>query len=707
MKRIELHAIALLFLTLPVLAATRVDLDRDWQFRIDPQASGETTGWQKELPANTESVNLPHTWNIGKYDDYLGKAWYFRTFQMPLGTPDLDVALHFGATFYSSRVWLNGVAIGGHEGGYTAYVLDITSHLRAVNYLAVEIDNRISEETIPGFAMRQGTPHDAWYDWWDYGGIVRDVWLTVGGPIQVERQQIRSQLAAGNATIEDKIFLKTRLPQSTQILLRVTAFDPGNQEAASEEHSFTVSPLHTEVTLPLQLTNPKLWGIDHPNVYRMTVEVLDESKKILDEQSDTFGVRKIEIRDRHLYVNGEQVRLTGLARHEESYWEGLAETPGTMRYDYDDMKSLEVTLTRPVHYPQNPFILDYADRHGILLIPEIPVWQFSEAQLSNPHVLALAKQEMKEMIEQAGNHPSIFAWSVCNESDTGTPGGIAYFRAMRDFIKQLDPERFVSYADDNLPKLKRAEDSAANDADFLMMNQYFGSWHGPESELSASLDKIDRMFPHKMMIISEFGLPGIFAKNEEDADRKRIKIIREQMPELARRDWIAGAILWCYQDYKSRRNVRFGMDEGYVDHGLVDEYRQRKPSYYVWKEMNAPATIDVQWNETKGDVPASFTATVKPNSFDSLPSYPLHDYSLAWDVYDETKLLVHGESRFTDLASPQVITGQVEGAADTSVLQLHLTLLRPTGDIAAEKTLDWNARGQQAKQPVGAPVPAQ
>src|SRR6202044_1233753 len=151
----------------------------------------------------------------------------------------------------------------------------------------------------------------------------------------------------------------------------------------------------------------------HPNVYRMEVELTGGGGRHLDEQSDTFGLRTVEIRDRHLLVNGERVRLTGLTRHEDSPWEGLAETPGTMRRDYDEMKTLHTTLSRPVHYPQNPFILDYADRHGILLIPEIPVWQFSEAQMRDPKVIALAKQQMREMIEQAGNHPSIFAWSVC------------------------------------------------------------------------------------------------------------------------------------------------------------------------------------------------------------------------------------------------------------------------------------------------------
>ncbi len=690
-------AIILLTFSASALASTRIDLDRDWQFRTDPHETGEASGWPKQMPDGTETVNVPHTWNLGKHDDYLGKAWYFRTFAIPMQSPDEHVALHFGATFYSSRVWLNGVEIGGHEGGFTAYSLDITRHLHpeSTNYLAVEIDNRATEQTIPGMAMRQKTPRDAWYDWWDYGGIVRGVWLTVAGPLEIQRQEIRSQIKPDSAGVHDRVYLTSSSKQSEQVSVRLTAFDPENRIAATQTASLAVTPADNEIDLSLRIAAPKLWGIDHPNVYRMSVEISDASGKLLDQQSDTFGLRTIEIRDRHLLLNGERVRLTGLTRHEDSPWEGLAETPGTMRYDYDDMRSLQLTLTRPAHYLQNPFILDYADRHGILLIPEIPLWQFNESQLSDPHVIALAQRQIKEMIEQAGNHPSIFAWSVCNESATGTPGGIAYFRAMRDFIRKLDPERFVSYADDNLPKLKRAEDSAANDADFLMMNQYFGSWHGTDAELPAALDKVDRMFPHKMAIVSEFGLPGIFGRDGEDADRKRVKIIQDQMPELARRDWIAGAILWCYQDYKSRRNLRYGLEEGYVDHGLVDEYRQRRPSYYVWKDINAPATVTLRWNDEK-TVPASFTATVKPNSIESLPAYPLHNYQLRWEIYDDTKLVSRGDHKLADLSSTQSVSGQVEAGANAHKLQLHLTLVRPTGEIAAEKILNWNAVGQQA-----------
>lgn len=701
MKTLLLGAVISFFISAPLLATTRVDLDRDWLFRIDPEQIGETNNWQKKLPPNADLVSIPHTWNLGRHDGYLGKAWYFKTFDLPMQSPDLHVKLHFGATFYSARVWLNGVELGSHEGGYTAYSFDITRQMRRTNYVAVEIDNRIGAATIPGLAQR-GEEH-AWYDWWDYGGIVRDVWLTMGGPVQVRRQQIRSQIVSNAAVvapnavagvvadIEDQIFLENDLAQKQQLSVRTTALGPHSEDVGGETRTLALAHGVNSVAMSLKVRSPQLWAIDHPNLYRMRVQVVDKQGRVLDEQTDTFGLRKIEIRDRHLLINGERVRLTGLARHEESVWEGLAETPGTMLHDYDDMRSLQLTLTRPVHYPQNSFILDYADQHGILLIPEIPVWQFSEAQLKDPKVLALAKQQMREMIEESGNHPSIFAWSVCNESDTGTPGGIAYFRAMRDFIRQLDPSRFVSYADDHLPKLTRAEDSAANDADFLMMNQYFGSWHGPESELSESLDRIGRMFPDKMMIISEFGLAGIFAKDPEDADRMRVRIINEQMPELARRDWIAGAILWCYQDYKSRRNLPAGREAGYVEHGLVDENRQRKPSYYVWKDLNAPAALEMHWDRAPDGSPASFTVTLKPNGIEDLPSYPLRDYRLAWEICDQSgRLLASGERQFADLNSAQAVSASVGSQPGATVLKLHVTLLRPGGAIAAESSLDWN-----------------
>jgi hypothetical protein len=683
-------------LALPALGASRMDLDRDWLFRADPDQTGESSGWSATVPGDTVPVTLPHTWNVGRLHDYLGVAWYFHRFEMPPHAPGAHIELHFGATFYSARVWLNGKELGRHEGGFTAYSFDITPRLDAMNVLAVRIDNRPGVATIPGFAER-GDPQ-ARYDWWTYGGMVRDVWLTTTGRAWFERQEIRVSPLSGGAVVGDRIIIKNNFTQRTPATLKVTAFGPDGAVEATETRSVRLAPGEADISVSLKLAHPALWNIDEPKLYRMVAEIKDATRRLLDESGDTFGVRSVEIRDRHLLVNGERVRLTGLARHEDSPWEGLAETAGTIRHDYDDMKSLHTTLTRPVHYPQNPLVLDYADRHGILLIPEIPVWQFSEAQLSDPKVLAMAQQQMREMIEEAGNHPSIFGWSVANESAMGTPAGISYFRAMRDMIRKLDPTRFVSFADDNLSKLERADSSAANDADFILMNQYFGSWHGPAAALVPALDKIDRLFPGKMVIISEMGFAGIFAKGPVEADLARIKTMQDQMPVLAARDWIAGAILWCYQDYKSPRNLWPGESEGYVEHGVVDEARQRKPSYDVWKRLTAPAALAAHWLPADSAAPAEFSAMVTANSVENLPFHPLHHYRLIWQFVDEKgKSLGSGERAFADLNGAVTITGGVPSEAGGHPFRMTVTLLDPSGSEAASQALEWPRRRLEAR----------
>jgi len=137
---------------------------------------------------------------------------------------------------------------------------------------------------------------------------------------------------------------------------------------------------------------------------------------------------------------------------------------------------------------------------------------------------------------------------------------------------------------------------------------------------------------------------------------------------------------------------------------LVDEYRQRKPSYYVWKELNAPAVIDAQWNLGRVGPPSAYTVTITPNSKTELPSYPLHNYRLTWELCDEGgKLLASGEKQFGDLSGVQTVSGKVGEQPEAKALKLRLTLLRPTGAVAAEKLMDWHA-GQSVGAATGTAV---
>jgi beta-glucuronidase len=673
-----------------------LDLNGKWQFHTDPAREGVAKGWATAAPESSETVDVPHTWNIGKYDDYEGTAWYFKTFEVPDELRARHFELNFGATFYRTRVWLNGVELGGHEGGFTAYHFDVTPHLKRFNSIAVEIDNMPTSQTIPGWALRLGKANESWYDWWHYGGIVRNVWLSVSEPTLVRRQQISVKVDGTAAAVTTRVFLGNFSGQPVKAHLKAKVVLPdgavaGGATTAFAEATISLKPGASEQTLALSIEGVKLWHFDRPYLYRLDLELTDARGKPLDSRSDTFGARTLELRDRRLYLNGERVRLSGITRHEDSPWEGLAETRGTIRHDYDDLKALQVTFTRPVHYPQHPDVFDYCDRNGILLAPEIPMWQFNEQQMTDPKVMALAKQMMREMIEQNYNHPSIMAWSVCNESETFKPGGVAYVRMMKEMIRGLDPDRFVTFADDGLPGVKQAQESASSLSDFIMWNQYFGSWAGPATLLPGTVERIGKLFPDKMIVVSEFGLAGIFAPDKPQADELRQQIMRDQIALFSSYDFIGGVVFWCYQDYKSHRNLRPGQRAGFVEMGLVDEDRQRRGSYFLWRELNAPATIEVNWNPlTTYTPPAGFRATIARRGESEIPSYALSGYRLVWEAFDEHDRPVGaGEQLVPDAGPTFTATASWQPPSATRSLKLRLRLYRPTGFLAAERTVVW------------------
>ena len=188
-----------LFTLRTLLASPRIDLDREWYFHADLPKSGEQQTWFKQIPAEVERIDLPHTWNMGKLSNFIGTAWYFKNFSGNPGWKGQHVELHFGATFYKSRVWLNGKLVGEHEGGYSEYFFDISNYLQEQNFLAVEINNELKLDTIPGIPVKNG-PESLLPDWWTYGGIVRDVWLTVNEGALIRRQRIRSH-PLGNSAV--------------------------------------------------------------------------------------------------------------------------------------------------------------------------------------------------------------------------------------------------------------------------------------------------------------------------------------------------------------------------------------------------------------------------------------------------------------------------------------------------------------------------
>jgi beta-glucuronidase len=198
------------------------------------------------------------------------------------------------------------------------------------------------------------------------------------------------------------------------------------------------------------------------------------------------------------------------------------------------------------------------------------------------------------------------------------------------------------------------------------------------------------MFPDKMLLISEFGLAGPFAPDTAQADALRVRIMEDQLREFARHDFIAGAIFWCYQDYKSHRNLWPGETTGFVEMGLVDENRQRLPSYSVWKERTSPARLSLSFTRTDDFYrPSGFKATVERRAPGELPSYELRDYRLEWEVRDHDAMLVaSGVEEWPLIGEPRTVIGSWP-TTRSRALTATLRLVRPTGFVAAELRERW------------------
>jgi len=395
-----------------------LDLGGLWQFQVDPEGVGEQEGWNTSDfdDAGWLSVTVPHTWNVmPDYADYDGVAWYRLTFPVDAALSEAHFRLEFDAVFYKAHVWLNGVELGEHVGGYTAFSFDVAPQTDVENVLVVEVDNRRSPDRIPATLRGNWT-----YDWWNYGGLVRDVRLLVTDSIFIESQFITAEPdLVDSADIQVRTRIVNSLSTVADVYLTVSILDEATDALVWTEPGLTreiqLSPQEaSEIELATTLPDPKLWHFDHPTLYVLAAELRDQEGNLLHQTETTFGIRKIEIKDARFYLNGEWVRLVGLSRHADSPEYGLAENVSIMASDYDDLKRLNMVFSRPVHYPQHDFILDYCDHNGILLIPEVPAWQLTAAQMSSVSMRELEKQQLREMIEHDFNHPSVWAWSLGN-----------------------------------------------------------------------------------------------------------------------------------------------------------------------------------------------------------------------------------------------------------------------------------------------------
>jgi beta-glucuronidase len=663
----------------------RLDLSGTWRFFPDYPAKGEINGWHKaNIDESTwDTVEVPHVWNLEPRYDYTGPAWYRRTFRAPELQPGQHVRLLFGAVFYKSKVWLNETLLGEHEGGYTAFELDATPALRAGadNLLVVMADNSWNTETIPGSRIG-GAPRDLTYPWWNYGGIKKPVYLEITPSVYVTTQKVTAtpDLAAGRAQVKVKAWVRNTSATASRSRVRVRVRRPGAWDSDMAETTVNVAPRSTAaVEFDLNIPAPRaaLWDVDHPNLHESLVDLPDAAGSHLAR----FGIRKLEIREARLLLNGEPVSFGGANRAADHPKYGSMENQSVVDKDLSMMKTANMGLARILHYPCSPTLLDWADEHGFLIIAEAGNWQLSPEQMDSETIRANWKRQAREMIEQGWNHPSVIAWSAGNEYQSDTPAGVRWTRDMIAFMRTLDDSRFttfVSLGGKVFSKVK-PEENSFHYADILCPNIY-----GNEG-LARSMEALHATWPDKPVFISEFG----WREDAAPSEQWRAAQFREAMAIVRKYPFVIGASVWSWNDYRSRH---YGTNsDGYRHWGLVTPDRKPRDAYFTLREEFSPAVLaQVHIDRKPQGLSASFAVRVQLQGRPDFPSRTLRDYQLVLHLVEQSGSIRKSITTPVPVLRPGEkieISIPVSPFDISAVSNIRVELRQPTGFVSLDRTL--------------------
>ncbi len=648
-------------------------LTEGWLLRLDPTASAlppdedvQTIDWLH--------VRVPHTWqSLGGSPDYSGVAWYKLQFLAPVEWNSRHVRIEFEAVTHTAHVFLNGKTIGEHVGkGYTAFTFDLSPYLNPgqQNTLLVRVENRPHDRMLP---------RNKSYDWTDDGGIIRPVHLHITPATFIESSEIDAKPDLSNGTAEIRVRVKVRnaasTPQQSQVHASVRLNGASDEVARLTSVSSTVQA-NSEAWIeigPTSLSNPSLWHFDSPNLYSAAIELKSELGS--HQTVESFGIRQFEIRGTAFYLNGEKVSLFGVERMAGSHPElGMAETKEWIESNHRDMKNLNCVFTR-VHWAQDKRVLEFCDRHGILMQEEVPAWgpdTFRDTTDETQRALEQnGLEQLREMIARDRNHPCIVSWGLCNEVDGKNPRSRQFAHLLSAETRRLDPSRLQTYASHSLGNDPAAD--MAGDFDFISTNEYYGSWTpGGPQDVEAHIEGIRKAFPDKPIVVSEYGwcecqpkiLPG---------DNNRVEIINSHTEVFRRFPEVAGAIYFDYNDYRTLVGDKGKGAMRQRVHGVVDLFGKPKPSFEALRIQASPlkeATLRRSGHNR-------YELEIRTRK--QLPGYALRGYYLRWIAFGYDDLPMNGHVTALPILPPGM-SQTFEARFDQSeIRRVVVDLMRPTG----------------------------
>jgi beta-glucuronidase len=514
------------------------------------------------------SINVPGDWNSQdpKFFYYEGTLWYQRSFDYKKENAANHLYIYFGAVNYKADVYLNGKKLGAHKGGFTPFNFKIADSILKPtgNFLVVKADNKRYADEVPTLNT----------DWWNYGGITRDVTLVETAPVFVQDYTIQLQPAAmgkivneKNAVIEGTIKLNAASIQTVVI------------EIPELKIKNSVEVTGNEAAFKFSVKNIQLWSPKTPKLYEVFISMGNEKIK------DKIGFRTIKVEGKKILLNGKPIFMRGICIHEEFAPEvrranSIADAAKLLGW----AKELNCNMVRLAHYPHNENMTRMADSLGLLVWSEIPVYW--TIQFTNDEVLAKAKTQLAEMIARDKNRASIIIWSVGNE----TPVSDARNLFMQNLIKtakQTDSTRMISAALEvhyNNGK-NIIDDALGKDVDLVSVNEYLGWYSGlPNSCATAQWETVF----DKPLFFSETGAEaqtGFFADSlTRFSEDYQMWFYREQIAMMKRMpDNYVGFAPWILCDFKSPKRNNPVYQEGWNRKGVIDNEGRKKKAFYILK----------------------------------------------------------------------------------------------------------------------------
>lgn len=572
-----------------LLPAAEVNLDLagpDWAFALDPTDVGETKRYAEADPSwsggsphplsGWDTVAVPHDYLTDPRYEYTGVAWYRRSFAVPADAADGRTwRLQFDSVFQRCRVWLNGLWVGKHEGGYTPFEFSVGEQLLPgrQNFLVVAVDNRVKFRALPG-ARSGTTANSGQYPWLNYGGILGGVRLVGHAPVWIAGQKIETSRTDAGWLVRVRVELRndTAAPSRGEVRVQL----PGIATPASARYDVAAKAAAAVIvseTVPVAAV--QTWDLASPTTYesRVTLAASSGAASNASTHAATFGFRTIEIKHAEFQLNGRAIRWAGANRARGHPVHGGIDPDALVAQDLTLMKNAGLVFARIQHTAPGRNLLEWADRHGLLVVLEVGMWGYVSADQASPELRHQFQAEMRELIELARNHPSVVGWSLGNEYESWTPEGVAWTRDMAAFVRGLDGTRPVTFAalGTALRRIKEGEDRgehAFDHVDYISPNLHF-----KPSEVPAFLDAVHARWPNKPVAITEFGLRADRVKQESE----RLAHFDEMLAIVAARPWICGLAYWSFNDYSSR--YPGSGDDGYRRWGLVDEHRRPRALY--------------------------------------------------------------------------------------------------------------------------------